>query len=124
MHDFRFLFQEPDALVGLPQLRGVIGHDAGFHAVFFVAIFIQRCRAAGETPKSLAIWVMDASPLRATATTSRQNSSGKALGMMNILPPARIKSSQAKCQSNLQQSPASRLPIALLVAPLLASTTQ
>ncbi|MFP3581407.1 hypothetical protein SB659_17740, partial [Arthrobacter sp. SIMBA_036] len=25
-------------------------------------------------------------------------------GMMNILPPARIKSSQAKCQSNLQQS--------------------
>ena len=68
------------------------------------AIFIRRGRAAGETPKSLAICVIDASPLRATATTSRRNSSGKGLGVMNILPPARIKSSQAKCQSNLQQS--------------------
>jgi hypothetical protein len=42
------------------------------------AIFILRCRAAGETPKSFAICVMGASPLRATATTSRRNSSGKA----------------------------------------------
>ena len=40
-----------------------------------------------------------ASPLRATATTSRRNSIGNAFGMINILP-ARTKSSHVRSQPN------------------------
>ena len=39
----------------------------------------QRCRHDSEIPKSFAICDSGASPLRATATTSRRNSSGKRL---------------------------------------------
>ncbi len=36
-------------------------------------------------PKSRASWAIDASPLRATAVTSRRNSGGNGLGTMLIL---------------------------------------
>ena len=39
-----------------------------------------------EMPKSLAISAIEASPLRATATTSSRNSFGWGLGTINILP--------------------------------------
>ena len=39
-------------------------------------------------PKSLAISAIEASPLRATATTSSRNSFGWGLGTVNILPAA------------------------------------
>src|SRR5687768_7131652 len=50
------------------------------------AIFSQRCRQDSEIPKSRAIWATDASPLRATAMTSRRNSAGNGLTTMLILP--------------------------------------
>src|SRR3712207_8260441 len=50
------------------------------------AIFSQRARQDSEIPKSRAIWATDASPLRATAITSRRNSGGNGLGRMLILP--------------------------------------
>jgi len=53
------------------------------------ARFSQRCRHDSETPKSVAIWDIGASPLRATATTSGRNSMGNALGMLIILPARR-----------------------------------
>ena len=65
--------------------------------------FSQRCKQDSEIPKSLAICDSGASPFRATATTSRRNSMGNALGMMNILP-ARSKSSQARSQPGWGQS--------------------
>ena len=40
------------------------------------AILSQRCRHDSEIPKSFAICDTGASPLRATATTSRRNSTG------------------------------------------------
>src|SRR6185312_11178115 len=46
----------------------------------------QRCRQDSEIPKSFAICDSGASPLRATATTSRRNSMGNAFGMPIILP--------------------------------------
>jgi hypothetical protein len=46
-HDFRFLFEEPDALVRFPQLRGVIGHDPGFHAVFSVCHLHPAVQGSG-----------------------------------------------------------------------------
>ena len=63
----------------------------------------QRCRHDSEIPKSFAICDNGASPLRATATTSRRNSRGNAFGMANILP-ARNKSSQARSQPSWGQS--------------------
>ncbi len=63
----------------------------------------QRCRQDSEIPKSFAIWDSGASPLRATATTSRRNSRGNAFGMLNILP-ARNTSSQARSQPIWGQS--------------------
>src|SRR3954447_6016543 len=50
------------------------------------ARFSQRCKHDSEIPKSFAICRIGASPRRATATTSRRNSGGKAFGTMNILP--------------------------------------
>src|SRR3954451_7165667 len=50
------------------------------------AIFSQRCRQDSEIPKSRATWETEASPLRATAMTSRRNSAGNGLGTMPILP--------------------------------------
>ena len=46
----------------------------------------QRCRQDSEMPKSRATWETEASPLRATAMTSRRNSAGNGLGTMLILP--------------------------------------
>ncbi len=46
----------------------------------------QRCRHDSEIPKSFAIWRSELSPLRATATTSRRNSEGNALGMVTSFP--------------------------------------
>jgi hypothetical protein len=48
--------------------------------------FSQRCRQPSDIPKSLAIWESGASLRRATATTSRRNSAGNALGMVTFLP--------------------------------------
>jgi hypothetical protein len=86
-HDFRFLLEEPYAFVRFPQLRGVIGQGPDAAPSSLSAIFIQRCSAAGDTRKSLAVRAMGASPLRVTATTSRRNSSGKTLGMMTRKVP-------------------------------------
>ena len=47
------------------------------------ASFSQRCRHDSEIPKSFAICASGASPLRATATTSRRNSGGNAFGMID-----------------------------------------
>src|SRR6202042_1126709 len=67
------------------------------------ASFSHRYRHDSEIPKSLAICDSGASPLRATATTSRRNSRGNAFGMANILP-ARTKSSQARSQPSWGQT--------------------
>lgn len=67
------------------------------------AFFSQLCGVASEIPKSLAIWEIGASCFRATATTSRRNSTGKGLGMLNILA-ARTESSQVRSQANKGQS--------------------
>lgn len=50
------------------------------------AIFSQRWRQNSEIPKSRAMWEIDASPLRATAMTSRRDAAGDGLGTMLILP--------------------------------------
>src|SRR5712691_3913823 len=54
-------------------------------------------------PKSLAIWDIGACLRSATATTSRRNSSGNALGMVSILP-VRCESLQIRSQPRLGQS--------------------
>ena len=54
-------------------------------------------------PKSFAIWRSGASPLRATAITSRRNSGGNGLGTMLILP-ARPEASQVRSQPNRGQN--------------------
>src|SRR5690606_6685875 len=63
----------------------------------------HRCRHDSEIPKSFAICANGASPLRATATTSRRNSAGNAFGMTDILP-ARNRSSQVRSQPNRGQT--------------------
>src|SRR5690606_35599180 len=65
----------------------------------------HRCRHDSEIPKSFAICANGASPLRATATTSRRNSAGNAFGMTDILP-ARNRSSQVRSQPNRGQTQA------------------
>ena len=64
----------------------------------------QRARQDSEIPKSFATRLFGASLRLATATTSRRNSSGNALGMSTFLP-VRSESSHVRSQPNLGQSP-------------------
>lgn len=78
-HHLCLLLKEPDAFLRFTQLSGFFLRHAGDHPVLDVSDF-QPVQGSREIPKSFAIWTMVDSPLRATAT-----SSGKALGMFNIL---------------------------------------
>jgi hypothetical protein len=72
----------PDRPGPVPACTG----DVPPHPVVDIGELSQRCRQGSQIPKSFPICDSGASPLRATATTSRQNSVGKAFGALIILP--------------------------------------
>src|ERR1700749_5175365 len=70
----------------LPQLSRLLSGDVPPQPVVDIGELSQRCGQGSQIPKSFPICDSDASPLRATATTSRRNSVGKAFGVLIILP--------------------------------------
>jgi hypothetical protein len=59
--------------------------QTGTNPVLNVGLLQPVMQVASEIPKSFAIWFNGASPLRATATTSRRNSAGNGFGRTAIL---------------------------------------
>jgi hypothetical protein len=74
----RFPAQLPVALLQLAQLSRLLLSDTRPSPSSISASFSQRCRHDTEIPKTFATCAIGTSPLRATATTSRRNSTGNA----------------------------------------------
>src|ERR1700749_760148 len=82
----------------LPQLSRLLSGDVPPQPVVDIGELSQRCGQGSQIPKSFPICDSDASPLRATATTSRQNSVGKAFGVLVILQRGRILTGKESTQ--------------------------
>jgi hypothetical protein len=80
------LLEQSDAFLRLPQLDRVGLGDAGLDPVFDVRDLQPPLQAGLGDPEVLRDPTDRASPLRATATTSRRNSLGNAFGTLTILP--------------------------------------
>lgn len=74
--DLALLLEQPPAFLRLMQLLRVGLGDAGLQAVFNLRNLPPAMQARLQEPKVLAIWLLEVPPRRATASTSRGNSSG------------------------------------------------